>query len=92
MRFAVMADIHGNLPALEAVLDDMRSYAVDGVIVAGDIIGGPHVIETTERIRALDGWVIRGNNVEYFRKFRTGTALEAWRKSLQWAPLRWVNE
>jgi predicted phosphodiesterase len=90
MRFAVMADIHGNLPALEAVLEDMQQYAVDGVIVAGDIIGGPHVVETIQIIQSLNGWTIRGNNEEYFRKYQDGTAPEGWQISRQWAPMRWV--
>lgn len=90
MRFAVMADIHGNLPALEAVLEDMQQFAVDGVIVAGDIIGGPYVVETVQLIQSLSGWTIGGNNEEYFRKYRDGTAPEGWQKSRQWAPLRWV--
>ena len=37
---AILSDIHGNLPALEAVLKDMAQYRVDQVIVAGDTILG----------------------------------------------------
>jgi len=40
MRFAVIADIHGILPALEAFLRELRSERVDGLIVAGDMVGG----------------------------------------------------
>ena len=35
MRLAVLADIHGNLPALEAVLADIQQQRVDEIIVAG---------------------------------------------------------
>jgi len=43
MKLAILADIHANLPALEAVLADVQQYDVDGIIVAGDLIGGgPH--------------------------------------------------
>ena len=40
MKLAILADIHANLPALEAVLADVQQYGVDGIIVAGDLIGG----------------------------------------------------
>ncbi len=43
IRLAVLADIHANLPALEAVLADAAPYHVDGFIVAGDhVTTGPH--------------------------------------------------
>jgi predicted phosphodiesterase len=56
-----MADVHGNLPALEAVLEDMRQYEPDGIIVAGDFVGGPYLAETVRLLRSLDSWMIRGN-------------------------------
>ena len=61
MRFAVISDIHGNLPALEAVLEDMQRSKVDGIIAAGDYVGGPHQVETMRLLRSLDSWMIRGN-------------------------------
>ena len=41
MRVAAVYDIHGNLPALEAVLAEIRSLAVDAVVVGGDVLPGP---------------------------------------------------
>ena len=41
MRIAALFDIHGNLPALEAVLADLRSAQVDCIVVGGDIVPGP---------------------------------------------------
>jgi predicted phosphodiesterase len=38
MRLAFLADIHGNLPALEAVLRDLRRHAPDQVYLAGDLV------------------------------------------------------
>ena len=38
MRLAILADIHGNLPALEAVLRDLAPLDVDQIVVAGDAI------------------------------------------------------
>jgi diadenosine tetraphosphatase ApaH/serine/threonine PP2A family protein phosphatase len=60
---AVLYDIHANLPALEAVLDDARSAGADRYLLGGDYAGlGPWPLETLERLRALDctDW-IRGN-------------------------------
>jgi len=37
---AALYDIHGNLPALEAVLRDVRRYAVEEVVVGGDVVPG----------------------------------------------------
>ena len=65
-RLAILADIHGNLPALEAVIADMEDEDVDQVIVAGDLInGGPFSRQVLERVFDL-GWVaIRGNHEHY---------------------------
>jgi predicted phosphodiesterase len=41
MRIAIIADIHGNLPALEAVLADIEHRTVDRVINLGDCVSGP---------------------------------------------------
>lgn len=41
MRVAVLADIHGNLPALEAVLRDVEAAGVDAVVLGGDLADGP---------------------------------------------------
>lgn len=48
VRIAVLADIHGNLPALRAVLAQVDRERVDAIIVAGDVVGGPMVRETLE--------------------------------------------
>ena len=61
-RLAIVADIHGNLPALEAVIKDMVQYQVDQVIVAGDVVGfGPFSEAVLERITELRWPVIRGS-------------------------------
>ena len=60
MRIAALYDVHGNLPALEAVLAEV---AADAIVVGGDFVAGPWPAETLERLRGLDGDVrfIRGN-------------------------------
>jgi len=41
-KLAILSDIHGNLPALEAVMADLKNFNVDQVIVPGDVINfGP---------------------------------------------------
>ncbi len=46
MRVAALYDIHANLPALEAVLRDVRDEEVDHVVVGGDVVPGPMPRET----------------------------------------------
>jgi predicted phosphodiesterase len=54
MRVAALYDIHGNLPALEAVLDDVRRAGADRIVVGGDVVPGPMPRECMERLLALD--------------------------------------
>ncbi len=63
MRIAILADIHGNLKALEAVLDDLSRRAIDRVVNLGDCVSGPlEAAATAERLMAL-GWpTVRGNH------------------------------
>ncbi len=46
MRVAALYDIHGNLPALEAVLEQIRAAQVDRIVVGGDVLPGPLPVET----------------------------------------------
>src|SRR5271169_740736 len=48
MRVAAIYDIHGNLPALEAVLEETRKVGVDRVVVGGDVVPGPMPKETLQ--------------------------------------------
>jgi protein phosphatase len=61
-RIAVISDIHGNLPALEAVLGDINEREIADIICLGDLIGkGPHSPEAVDRIRSVCRIVVRGN-------------------------------
>ena len=63
MRVAVLADIHGNLPALEAVLRDVEAAGADVIVLNGDIADGPMPAQTLDRLEELGEraiWV-RGN-------------------------------
>jgi putative phosphoesterase len=53
-RVAALYDIHGNLPALEAVLDELRGESVDTVVIGGDIFPGPMAIEAFARAQELE--------------------------------------
>jgi Icc-related predicted phosphoesterase len=54
MRAAAIYDIHGNLPALEAVLHEIRNAGVEVVIVGGDVIPGPMSRECLECLIDLE--------------------------------------
>lgn len=64
MRIAVMADIHGNLPALEAVLADLKARGgADLLVDLGDRASGPlWPRETLERLAGVDCVAVRGNH------------------------------
>jgi predicted phosphodiesterase len=54
MRVAALYDIHANLPALEAVLQDIYQAGVDQIVVGGDVVPGPMPRETLRRLLDLD--------------------------------------
>jgi putative phosphoesterase len=63
VRIAALYDIHGNLPALNAVLKELEGIQPDVIIVGGDIVSGPMPGQTLERLRQCGEGVvyIRGN-------------------------------
>ncbi|MDQ2718046.1 MAG: metallophosphatase family protein [Chloroflexota bacterium] len=63
MKIAALYDIHGNLPALNAVLEELESVRPDVIVVGGDIISGPMPRQTLDRLRQLGDQAryIRGN-------------------------------
>lgn len=63
MRLAVLADIHGNLPALEAVTADLAARRVDRVIDLGDCVSGPlWPADTWQLLHRQDWPTVRGNH------------------------------
>ena len=54
MRIAALYDIHGNLPALEAVLADVRAAGVDRIVIGGDLLPGPMPRECMDLVLALE--------------------------------------
>jgi putative phosphoesterase len=62
MRVAALADVHGNLPALEAVLSEVDAERPDLVVFCGDVASGPMPAETIEMLRAVaNARFVRGN-------------------------------
>ena len=52
-RVAVLSDIHGVLPALDAVLAEPDVAAADRVVLTGDLAAGPLPAQTLERLTSL---------------------------------------
>jgi putative phosphoesterase len=61
MRVAALYDVHGNRPALEAVLADLEHEQVDEIVFGGDLTWGPQPHETLELVRSIDASFVRGN-------------------------------
>jgi len=89
MRLAALYDIHGNLPALEAVIDDVRASGVDRIVVGGDVLPGPMPRETLDLLFSLDipSTFIFGNGevaVRAEREGRDSGVPPQYRAMIQW--------
>jgi putative phosphoesterase len=65
VRVAALYDVHGNLPALEAVLEDVRAEGVDAVVSGGDVVWGPQPGEALHRVEEAATHFVRGNTERY---------------------------
>ena len=88
---AALYDVHGNLPALEAVLDEVLRAGVTRIIVGGDVLPGPMPVECLASLRNLDIPVqfIRGNGDRVVLAARAGDDItdevpEAFRDVIHW--------
>lgn len=61
MRVAALSDIHGNLPALDAVLADVKQEGLDAIVVVGDTVAGPWPVEVFDVVAGLGASIVRGN-------------------------------
>src|SRR5690348_9646404 len=90
MAVAAVYDIHGNLPALEAVLEDIRLAKVDRILVGGDVLPGPMPRETIECLLNLDlpAQFIHGNGdrevLARMRGIEIGGVPEKFRGVIDW--------
>jgi predicted phosphodiesterase len=89
-QVAALYDIHGNLPALEATLSEVKSAQVDGIVVGGDVVPGPMPRETLDRLLALGprARFIRGNTDRIVVDAFDGQPLSRWppaiRDAVEW--------
>jgi predicted phosphodiesterase len=94
MQIAAIYDIHANLPALEAVLEDIRQAAVDQIVVGGDVFPGPMPQETIRYLLDLDIPLqfLCGNGDREVLAQMTGVETEWYRAAPeQWRePVRWT--
>ncbi len=100
MKLAVLSDIHGNLEAFQAVLDEIQHLSIDRVISLGDNIGyGPDSEAVVSLIRARGIASVLGNHEMAVQKKETlawfnPTAQKAWviaRTQLSDASLAWIG-
>jgi len=96
MRIAVMGDIHANLPALRAVIDDAARIGADALFCVGDVVGrGPHPAEVIAELRRLEIPTVQGNWDEAVGMDReqTGAAWPSSRAEAEGnASMRWSAE
>src|ERR1700682_5393062 len=66
MRFAAIADVHGNYLALEAVIADIRTQGISDIVNLGDMASGPlDARRTMDALMALDAVHVLGNHDRY---------------------------
>jgi predicted phosphodiesterase len=97
MRFAAIADIHGNCAALEAVLADIaaQGIATDSIVNLGDCLSGPlEAGRTADLLLSLDLATVRGNHDRYLVE-HAESAMHAWEadafRQLTPAHLDWLR-
>ena len=85
MKYGVLGDIHGNLEALEAVLEEMDKAGVEKYVSVGDLVGyGANPIEVIDKVRKLGSLVVAGNhdfaavdklNIDFFNTYARESAI-----------------
>lgn len=96
MCVAAIYDIHANLPALQAVLEDIRQARVNRIVVGGDVLPGPMPCETITCLREVGipvQFILGNGDCEVLARMR-GTETQWYRSAAeQWrAPVRWNAE
>lgn len=96
-RIAALYDVHGNLPALDAVLDEVARTEVDAVVVGGDVLPGPMPREALARLRALDvpvHWLLGNGELAVLAQLDASTpeAVRYWGTTSGAAPPAGVQE
>jgi predicted phosphodiesterase len=79
MKYGIFGDIHGNLEALQAVVEQLKNQGVEKFICVGDIVGyGANPVECVDLVRELNSTVVAGNhdfatieklNIDFFNSY-----------------------
>lgn len=92
-RIAVISDIHGNIPALEAVLADIKNRNIERIFCLGDLAGkGPSSAEAVDKIKESCEVVIKGNWDYYLTEQECNEVLTWHQKRLGVERLKYLKE
>ena len=93
MVIAVISDIHGNVPALEAVIEDLQEQGVDEVLVCGDLVGrGPQGHAVIRCVVDLGWRCLKGNHEDFLERIRHSKLRENDLSPSTWPALRWMAQ
>jgi predicted phosphodiesterase len=92
-RIAVISDIHGNMPALDAVLEDIKNRNIKRIFCLGDLAGkGPSSAEVVDKIKEYCEVVIKGNWEYYLTEIEGNPVLIWHQKQLGFERLKYMQE
>jgi diadenosine tetraphosphatase ApaH/serine/threonine PP2A family protein phosphatase len=101
VRYAIIADIHSNLEALEAVLEALSATRIDQYLCCGDIVGyGADPVPCIRRVQELDALTVAGNHdwavagtlsMEFFNEYAR-SAIEWTREQLPDEDVEWLRD
>ena len=93
MRTAALYDIHGNLPALKAVLAELRREQVGRIVIGGDVLPGPMPVECLDQLTRIEistRFIVGNGDREVLARMRGvetdwyRSAREEWREPIDW--------
>jgi Calcineurin-like phosphoesterase superfamily domain len=91
MRLALLADIHGNLPAFEAALAHVKTQSVDQILILGDIVNtAPDSKACWDLACSLSVPILRGNHERYLADWEKPESPPEW-KSERFATTQWAS-
>jgi predicted phosphodiesterase len=91
VRVAALYDVHGNMPALSAVLAETDGLGIDAIVVGGDVASGPMPVETLDALRERGAQFVRGN-ADRVLDLRGADESEAWVRARRWVADRLGEE
>ncbi|CAM3495192.1 metallophosphoesterase family protein [Marinicrinis lubricantis] len=92
-QIAIISDIHGNMPAYDAVLEDIQRRGIRRIFCLGDLVGkGPHSERAVDRTREVCDIVIRGNWDDFIVKPQTSPELQWHQNRLGEERMKYLSE